>query len=118
MTQLTATSVTFGVPVTDMDEATQWYKAWLGDVPQLDPAPGVREFEVMPNVWLQISEETVGSPSAHAFRLGVDDAAAWHARLSNLNVTVEDIVEVPGAVKFFDFRDPYGNLLSLYEVLG
>ncbi len=34
-------SVTIGIPVTNMDNATKWYRSLLGKVEEMNPAPGV-----------------------------------------------------------------------------
>ncbi|MER5394006.1 hypothetical protein [Saccharopolyspora sp. NPDC002686] len=50
-------------------------------------------------------------------RFSVADAAAERERLAALGVDVGPLEHVPDAVDYFDFRDPYGNRLSLYTEL-
>ena len=84
------TSVTIGLPVSDLAQATRWYQEVfaLAD-PDLTPAPGVLEFQVGP-VWLQLTEGPPGSAAAGA----------------------------AGPVTRFDFTDPDGNRLSLHSMAG
>ncbi|GAB2860777.1 VOC family protein [Nocardioides pacificus] len=109
-------SVTVGLPVGDLDEAVQWYGRVLGvAAPDLEPAEGVVEFQLGP-IWLQLGVEPVERTGAQVVvRLGVADAAAEHARLLELGVDADPVEDVPGAVSYFDFRDPYGNVLSCYS---
>jgi hypothetical protein len=37
---------------------------------------------------------------------------------SSLSIDVEQIETVSGAVRYFEFRDPFGNRLSFYELLA
>lgn len=62
----TITSVTVGIPVPGLSEATEWYGRFLGPRPGITPAPGIREFETVPRFWLQlfVSEELGGSGCA------------------------------------------------------
>jgi hypothetical protein len=36
---------------------------------------------------------------------------------SSLSINVGQIQTVPATIRFFEFRDPFGNRLSLYELL-
>jgi catechol 2,3-dioxygenase-like lactoylglutathione lyase family enzyme len=47
---------TVGLPVTDLNSAVEWYRRLLGEVEELNPAPGVWEFKIVPSGWLQLFE--------------------------------------------------------------
>lgn len=115
---LRPTSVTVGLPVSDVADAAAWYERMLGFAPQLEPAPGVVEFEVRPGVWLQLFEEGQVRPSGWAFRFGVEDLDAARARLGGLGLDVGPVERVEGVVAFCSLWDPDGNELSLYQVLA
>jgi lactoylglutathione lyase len=107
------TSVTMGLPVRDLREAQEWYAGVLGHEHELEPAEGLAEFEVHPGSWLQLMDE--GRP---VFRIGVSDIEAERERLLALGVEVSQIDGIEGVIRFFDFQDPDGNDLSLYQVLA
>ncbi|HEV7650387.1 MAG TPA: VOC family protein [Actinophytocola sp.] len=112
-------SVTVGLPVADLHRAMEWYRRVFGfGPPDVVPASTVVEFRLGP-VWLQLGE----APPAHrgagtVARFGVADAAAERERLAGLGIEVGALEHVPGAVDYFDFADPDGNLLSFYTVLA
>jgi predicted enzyme related to lactoylglutathione lyase len=106
------TSVTIGLPVRDLDAARAWYERVLGKVADIEPVPGILEFEVHPGSWLQLhdGDRTV-------FRIGVKDVEAARDRLATMGIFVAPIERVEGVIAFFEFSDPDGNHLSLYQVL-
>lgn len=110
-------SLTVGLPVADLREATEWYRAVFGSRPVLDPAPGVREFEVVPHTWLQLLASEQEVRSAFVVRIGVGDIEAEYERVRELGIDPSPIHTVSGVVRYFDFHDPYGNRLSFYQVI-
>lgn len=112
-----ATSVTVGLPVRSLQDAQAWYERALQlDPPELEPTEGVVEYD-LGGVWLQLGEEDGGQGMA-ALRIGVPDVRAERERLIGLGVEVEELVQVPDAVEFFDFAGPDGNQLSFYTETG
>jgi predicted enzyme related to lactoylglutathione lyase len=113
------TSATVGLPVTDLAAARDWYeRVFEVTAPPLEPADDIVEYEIGP-IWLQLAKGTdaAAAGSSTVLRLGVDDVDAEHRRLQELGVPTGRVVHVPGAVDFFDFRDPFGNVLSLYTMV-
>ncbi len=111
------TSITICVPVKSIDEASRWYEPCLELKGHIDPAPGIREYELRPDCWLQLSEGE-SARSEHCLLLGVENIERERKRLLSLDVDVGEIQRVEGAVAFAEFKDPDGNNLSLYEVEG
>ncbi|GAA1492893.1 VOC family protein [Curtobacterium herbarum] len=110
------TSVTVGLPVTDLEASCLWYGAVFERVePDLEPTEGVAEYEVG-GIWIQLVEDPDADDNPVAVRFGVDDVAAQHARIAALGIDVGPIECVDGAVDWFDARDPDGNVLSLYSL--
>jgi predicted enzyme related to lactoylglutathione lyase len=110
------TDMAIGLPVSDLDLATAWYRQVLelGE-PDLEPVPGTVEFRVGP-VWLQLVEgESIRSGAEVAVSFGVADAAAEHRRLTGADVPVGPLEHVPGAVDHFEFTDPDGNRLGVHS---
>ena len=106
------TSVTVGLPARDLNAARAWYERVLGKVADIEPVPGILEFEVHPGSWLQLhdGDRTV-------FRIGVKDVEAARGRLATMGIDVGPIERIEAVIAFFEFADPDGNLLSLYQVL-
>jgi catechol 2,3-dioxygenase-like lactoylglutathione lyase family enzyme len=111
--QHATTSITVGLPVRDLDAARGWYERVLGRVADIEPVPGIVEFEVHPGSWLQLhdGDQTV-------FRIGVKDVGAARSRLLQSGIEVGPVERVEGVIAFCEFSDPDGNRLSLYQVLG
>jgi predicted enzyme related to lactoylglutathione lyase len=111
------TSVTVGLPVTDIEASCLWYGAVFERAdPDLEPAEGVAEYEIG-GIWIQLVEDADAEENPVIVRFGVDDVAAQHARIAALGIDVGPIERVDGAVDWFDVRDPDGNVLSLYSLV-
>lgn len=114
---MVVTSVTIGIPVSNLSQAQLWYEALLQkDRADFKPGQGVLEYQVG-HVWLQLYEGVV-KLNDWIFRIGVSDIQAERSRLLALGLSVGEIEEVPGVVAYCDFRDPDNNRLSLYTVLN
>jgi predicted enzyme related to lactoylglutathione lyase len=111
-------SFTVGLPVTELKRAVEWYRQLLGEVEEVNPAPGVWEFQIVPSGWLQLFEsEPIGSnPAVVRFESG--DLEASRMLALSLGTDVSEIETVPEAVRYFEFQDPFGNQLSFYELLS
>jgi lactoylglutathione lyase len=110
-------SFTVGLPVTDLSTAIEWYRRLLGSVEEINPAPGVWEFRIVPSGWLQLFEGQARGPNLAIVRFESDDIAESRALALRLGTDVTEIETVPEGVKYFEFRDPFGNRLSFYELL-
>jgi predicted enzyme related to lactoylglutathione lyase len=110
------TSVTVGLPVTDLEASCLWYGAVFERAePDLEPADGVAEYEVG-GIWIQLLEDPDADENPATVRFGVDDVVAQHTRIAALGIDVGPVECVDGAVDWFDVRDPDGNVLSLYSL--
>jgi len=111
------TSVTVGLPVTDIEASCLWFGAVFERAdPDLEPAPGVAEYEIG-GIWIQLLEDPDAEENPVVVRFGVDDVRAQHARIGSLGIDVGPVECVDGAVDWFDVRDPDGNVLSLYSLV-
>lgn len=111
-------SFTIGLPVADLNKAVEWYRQLLGEIDEINPAPGVWEFQIISSGWLQLfkSEPTGSNPAVVRFES--NDIEASRMLVLSLGTDVGEIQTVPEAVRYFEFRDPFGNLLSFYELLA
>ncbi len=57
-------SFTVGLPVTELKRAVEWYRQLLGEVEEVNPAPGVWEFQIVPSGWLQLFESEINEPKS------------------------------------------------------
>jgi predicted enzyme related to lactoylglutathione lyase len=111
-------SITIGIAVKDVKEATRWYKTLLGDVETMEPAPGTIELQLSENAWLQLDDTgylEVGGGSS-IVRLETKDIDAAHKVVKELTSDVDDIETVEGVIRYFDFKDSAGNRLSYYQL--
>jgi len=111
-------SMTVGIPVPDLQRAVEWYRRLLGEVAEINPAPGVWEFQITQTAWLQLLEGQPGSPGGAVVRFETENIEASRASAASLGVEVGEIRTVPEAVRYFEFCDPFGNRLSFYETVG
>ncbi|EYT66145.1 MULTISPECIES: VOC family protein [Curtobacterium] len=111
------TSVTVGLPVTDIEASCLWYGAVFERTePDLEPEDGVAEYEVG-GIWIQLYVDEQAEENPVSVRFGVDDVAAQHARIGALGIDIGPVECVDGAVDWFDVRDPDGNVLSLFSLV-
>jgi len=111
------TSVTVGLPVTDIEASCLWYGAVFERTePDLEPEDGVAEYEVG-GIWIQLYEDESAEENPVSVRFGIDDVAAQHARIGALGIDIGPVECVDGAVNWFDVRDPDGNVLSLFSLV-
>jgi predicted enzyme related to lactoylglutathione lyase len=111
-------SFTVGLPVADMKRGVAWYRRLLGEVEEINPAPGVWEFQIISSGWLQLFESEPNSSNPAVVRFESDDIEASRMLVVSLGSDVGDIETVPEAVTYFEFRDPFGNQLSFYKLLA
>ena len=110
-------SLTVGLPVTDLNSAVEWYRRLLGEVEEINPAPGVWEFQVISSGWLQLFESEINGSNPAVVRFESDDIKASRRLAVSLGTNVGETETVPEAIRYFEFRDPFGNQLSFYELL-
>ncbi|WP_395818441.1 VOC family protein [Curtobacterium flaccumfaciens] len=111
------TSVTVGLPVSDVEASCLWYGAVFERTePDLEPEDGVAEYEVG-GIWIQLYVDEQAEENPVSVRFGVDDVAAQHARIGALGIDIGPVECVDGAVDWFDVRDPDGNVLSLFSLV-
>ena len=111
------TSVTVGLPVSDIEASCLWYGAVFERTePDLEPEDGVAEYEVG-GIWIQLYVDEQAEENPVSVRFGVDDVAAQHARIGALGIDIGPVECVDAAVDWFDVRDPDGNVLSLFSLV-
>jgi hypothetical protein len=85
--------------------------------PDIEPVEGIVEFEVREGIWLQLFEGRGGSGKA-VLGLGVRNVDAARERLVAMDIPVGEVERIPGVIASCDLTDPWGNRLSLYQVLA
>ena len=101
-------------PVTELAEATEWYRRVLDKAPYFDQ-PFYVGFEVGGFELGLVPDGVPGTAGATAY-WGTADAEAEVARLVNLGATVESpVADVGEGIKVATVRDPYGNLFGIIE---
>ena len=84
-------SFTVGLPVTELKRAVEWYRQLLGEVEELNPAPGVWEFQIVPSGWLQLFESEINKPNQSVVRFESHDIEASRMLASSLSINVDQI---------------------------
>jgi catechol 2,3-dioxygenase-like lactoylglutathione lyase family enzyme len=113
---------TVGVPVSDQDQALDFYVKTLGFETRLD-APigdGQRWIEVAPSeaattIALVATREGVPTGVETGIRFTTADADADHAYLRARGVDADEVLRWEGVPPMFYFRDPDGNRLVIVE---
>jgi predicted enzyme related to lactoylglutathione lyase len=101
-------------PVTQLNEATDWYRRVLDKAPYFEQ-PFYVGFEVGGFELGLVPDGVPGSAGATAY-WGTPDAAAELARLASLGATVESpLADVGDGIRVATVRDPYGNLFGIIE---
>ena len=101
-------------PVTQLAEATDWYKDVLERAPYFDQ-PFYVGFAVGGFELGLIPDGVPGATGATAY-WGTADADAELARLVGLGAAVDSPVsDVGGGIRVATVRDPYGNLFGIIE---
>lgn len=111
--------ISIAVGVKNAQESLIWYKELLGDVEVVEPVPDLFEIRLSDNTWLQLDDTgyiQVGGEST-IIRFETENIEDVHTQVLKLSSDVEEIIEVEGVVKYFDFKDPSGNRLSFVQVL-
>lgn len=111
-------AVTVSIPVPDLHAARGWYERVLDRRFDVEPAPGMAEAALYEGFTLALSEDQGPRDSLMTVLLEVEDLRAERARLAAMDVLSDEVQEAPGVVAWSDFRDPYGNRLSLVQSLA
>jgi lactoylglutathione lyase len=114
---------TVGVPVSDQDQALEFYVEQLGFDKRLDVPLGQfggRWIEVAPpgsttTIALVPAKEGVPSGVETGIRLTASDAAAVHKDLQEREVDVGELLRWEGVPPMFALRDLDGNGLEIVE---
>ena len=116
---------TVGVPVTDQEQALNFYVGTLGLDKRIDVplGGGGRWIEVAPGgtattIALVAAHEGVPAGVETGVRLTAGSAEALHADLRGQGVDVGEILRWPGVPPMFAFRDQDGNGLEIVEHAG
>lgn len=111
------TSITHSLEVRDLADGREWYSRLLGRAPDLEPVPGVLEWQLFPSVWIQVAEGDSVHATAQMLRMGVDDIDETVAELAAADIDVGDVERIEGTIAYCEFADPSGNRLSIYQEL-
>jgi len=113
------TAVTVGIPVRDLDAATEWYRTVfeLGET-DLRPMEGLVEFD-LGAFWLQLAlDPELAGQDGTSVTLSVDDVASERARFADAGLDVSDIERIEGVVEYFALTDPDGNRIGFVTEIG
>lgn len=99
------------------EEAKAWYTRLLGREPDLEPVPGVAEWQLTATAWLQVVTDPAGAGRS-AVRFGVDELGTTAAWLRDNGVAVTEPQVIADIVAIIDVADPDGNEVSFVAELA
>jgi predicted enzyme related to lactoylglutathione lyase len=107
---------TIELRVPDFAAGVAYYSRLFGRGPDFQPHRDFAEWELVPELWFQLAEGDARPAPAVRFR--VADVEAERERVAvELEARCSPITRVPALIAFFDFDDPWGNRLGLYQHL-
>ena len=113
--------LTVSLPVSDLDEAINWYQKTLGFELQyrLDEIGWCELTSSVENVNVGLSVVESPNPGGATPTFGVQDIQAAEAALQSKDVRIDgDIVTIPGLVRLLTFYDQDDNSLMFYQELA
>jgi catechol 2,3-dioxygenase-like lactoylglutathione lyase family enzyme len=120
MPQTTITDIgTVAIPVSDQDQAVEFFTGTLGFEKRLDAriGPSLRWVTVAaPGAAATVA--LIASPDAGAdtgIRFMVPDAETEHSAMRERGIEVGELLRWPGVPPMFDFKDPDGNRFEIVE---
>ncbi|MCV7334831.1 MULTISPECIES: VOC family protein [Mycolicibacterium] len=99
------------------EEAKAWYTRLLDREPDLEPVPGVAEWQLTATAWLQVVTDD-GGAGRSAVRFGVDNLGTTVAWLRDNGVSVPEPQVIADMVAVIDVADPDGNEVSFVAELA
>ena len=111
---------TIQIFVGDINDALVWYTNIIGRDPDATPFEDYLEWEIIPDLWLQISEKKIDNSQSQSgrMRFGVSDIESERARIiRELKAEATKVEEIPGTVKWCNFNDPWSNRLGFFQDL-
>ena len=120
MPQTSITDITaVGIPVSDQDQAVEFFVGTLGFEKRLDVRTGdsFRWVTVAaPGASTSVALIAMPHPGADTgIRFLVPDAGTEHAALRQRGIEVGDLLRWPGVPPMFEFKDPDGNRFEIVE---
>lgn len=109
-------STTISIPVKNLNKSTEWYKKLLNIESTITPVPGLLEFKINENTWVQLFESDKISPAENTMRFEVSTIEKEHKRLKRFIPDIMEVEYIEGVVAYFDFEDLDGNRLSFYQI--
>jgi lactoylglutathione lyase len=121
MSQTTITDIAaIGIPVSDQDNALEFFVGRLGFEKRLDARAGenfrwvtVAAPGATTSVALIANSDT-GADTG--IRFAVPDAEAEHTAMRQAGIQTGDLLRWPGVPPMFEFKDPDGNKFEIVEV--
>lgn len=100
------------LPVSEITTANVFYERLFGRPADNHPMPSLVEWQVLPQAWLQVTEDAERAGSG-LLNLAVDDLAGHLEELQGRGLTGSEIQRVTKGVELSSLQDPGGNVITL-----
>ncbi|GGO58519.1 glyoxalase [Streptomyces daqingensis] len=101
-------------PVTDIARSVSWYERLLGRQPDTRPMPGLADWHVSANAWVQVFESPEHAGST-LLNLVVPDLDAALEELAGRGIEAGDVQVGGRSSRFAAVHDPDGNRVTVIE---
>lgn len=113
------------IPVTNLDEAINWYCGLLGaslgfrndELAYVDFSMGPSLFLVKTNDHTTATFQVNGKDH-YTIGFRVKNIEGFHSFLSQLGTKVNEVIDEGHVGKFFTFYDPFGNMFDVHQPAG
>ncbi|SIS01096.1 VOC family protein [Williamsia sterculiae] len=100
------------VPVSDLENAREWYSRLFDRDPDNNPMPTLVEWQVLAGAWVQVFVDPERAGYAQV-NLAVDDLDAAVADVAGRGVEVGETADANKGVRLAPIADPDGNVITL-----
>ncbi len=108
MSNSNITSVVAVVPVKDHARAVAWYQQLFGRAADVEPAPGVAEWQLANSAWIQVSQDDAEHAGSATVVVGVHDLEIQNEACREAGIKPGDVNDY-GVVRTAEVVDPDGN---------
>ncbi|MDO5089782.1 MAG: VOC family protein [Leptotrichiaceae bacterium] len=110
-------SVAANIPVSNLEKSAKWYREVFLPEEEINISDGMPMIEYkIGQIWIQLFEGNI-KKCDNSLSFEVENIQEECNRLKKMSVINDEKIEdIPGLVKYLEFKDPDGNNLCLVEL--